>query len=274
MTRLFAALVSVFLALPLRAEPVAPVDHLIEALALNDILKIMHEEGLDYGQELRDELFAGRGGDAWPQTVASIYDETRMQTIMRDGLAKGLSAQEMAPIIGFFTSDIGQRIVKLEVSARRAMLDEGVEEASLQALYALREDAGDDRLDLLYTFVTINDLLDSNVVGALNANYEFYLGLVDGGAFPFEITQEQILSDVWAQEPDIRSETEDWLYSYLLLAYDPLKEGDMDAYIAFSETPGGQALNRALFEAFDDLFRVVSRELGLGAAQLISGEDI
>lgn len=273
MLRVLAFFMAVFLALPLRAEAVAPIDRLIDALALHDILGIMREEGMGYGQQLRDEMFPGRGGVDWDNTVARIYEPDRMHEVMRSGLSAELVGADLDPLITFFTSPVGQRVVQLEVTARRAMLDDTIEEASRQALYDLREnDTG--RLGQLDRFVTANDLVEWNVMGALNSNFAFYLGLVEGGAFPFEITEEQILADIWDQEPEIRLETEEWLYSYLLMAYDPLVDGDLEAYIALSLSPEGQALNRALFEAFDTLFWVVSRELGQGAATQMAGEDI
>lgn len=273
MTRLLAAcLTMICLALPLRAGA-APVDTLIEALALDDILGVMRQEGLDYGENLRAEMFPGRGGGAWTATVARIYDGARTRQIMRDSLAEELAGTDLAPLIGFFTSETGQRVVSLEVTARRALLDDATAEASREALAEMRA-RDDPRLELLNRFVRVNDLLEFNVVGALNANYAFYLGLVDGGAFPFDVTEDQILADVWSQEAEIRLETEQWLYAYLAMAYDPLSDGELEAYIAVSESPEGQALNRALFEAFDVLFRRISRELGLAAARLVSGEDI
>jgi len=273
LTRLIAACLTVIcLALPLRAQTEA-LDPLVEALALDDILEIMRQEGLQYGEELRDEMFPGRGGDAWTATVAGIYDGARMQQVMRTQMADELAETDLAPLLEFFSAGVGARAVSLEVTARRALLDKGMTEASYDALAEMRA-RDDPRLELLGRFVQANDLLESNVVGALNANYAFYLGLVDGGAFPFEVTEDQILADVWSQEADIRLETEQWLYAYLALAYDPLSDRELEAYIGISKSPEGQALNRALFEAFDVLFRQISRELGLAAARLIAGEDI
>lgn len=273
MRRIAAVFTVLFLALPLRAEPEARLDALIDVLALPEVLDIMRQEGLLYGDELQQDLLAGRGGAQWRATVERIYDGGRMQGIIRSGMAKELSASDLGPLIAFFGSDRGRRIVGLEVSARRALLDPSVDEASRQTLEQMLLDE-DPRIALLDRFIQSNDLLDSNVVGALNANYAFYLGLVDGGAFPFDISEEQVLTEVWSQEGDIRVETEEWLRSYLAMAYAPLPDSDIEAYIAISETAEGQALNRALFEAFDVAFRLISRELGLAAAQMIAGEDI
>ena len=83
-----------------------------------------------------------------------------------------------------------------------------------------------------------------------------------------------MLADVWEQEVQIRSETEQWVYSFLLLAYQPLSDEDIEAYIQLSETSEGQVLNTALFAAFDTMYSEISHALGLASARYLSGEDI
>lgn len=251
----------------------APVDVLFDAMGLPEIVAIMREEGLAYGDELRAELFAGRGGSRWDRMVDDIYDRERLHATVRNRFDLELAAQDLAPLLAFFTSERGRRIVALEVSARRALLDDAVEEASRDALAAMRQ-ADDPRLDLLRDYAEANDLVESNVVGAMNANFAFYLGLAAGGALEDSLGEAEILRDVWSQETEIRADTEDWLYSYLALAYRPLEDDDIVAYTEFSRTPAGQALNNALFLAFDEMFVAVSRALGQGAAQFMGGQDI
>lgn len=261
------------LALPARAETPARLDPLIEVLGLGDLVAIMREEGIAYGDEIEDEMFPGRGGDRWDAEVARIYDGGRMADELKDTLGRALSGTDLDPLIGFFASETGARIVSLELSARRALLDPEVEEASLERLEDMQAD-DDPRLALIERFVEANSLIEANVAGALNSNYAFYTGLADGRAFDFEMTEEQMLADVWGQEPEIRDETREWLLSYLVMAYAPLSDAALEDYIALSETPQGTALNAALFAGFDVAFTRISRELGLAAAQFIAGQDI
>ena len=128
--------------------------------------------------------------------------------------------------------------------------------------------------DLVTQFIDANDLIETNVVGAMNSNYAFYQGLLAGGAFPYELTEEQVLADVWGQEPEIRQNTTEWLYSFFILAYQPLPQEDLETYIAFSETEAGAALNDALFAAFDGMFEDISQALGLAASRYMGGQDL
>jgi hypothetical protein len=99
-------------------------------------------------------------------------------------------------------------------------------------------------------------------------------GMASTGAYGREMPEEQILSDIWAQEDQIRSDTSTWLYAYLGLAYAPLTEAELAAYVEFWESPSGKTLNAALFRAFDPTFRQVSYDLGRAAGRAIQGRDI
>jgi hypothetical protein len=246
---------------------------LFEALGMPEIIEVMREEGVGYGETIRADLLQGQGGAGWTSTVSEIYDAAAMERQMLDGFESRLEGVDLAPLLAFFDSERGRRIVELEVSARRAFLDEEIEQAAEAAAATLREERP-DRFALLDEFVEVNDLVESNVMGAMNANYAFFMGLVEGEAFDEALSEQEILADVWSQEAEIRTDTEEWVYSYLALAYDPLSDEDIAAYTALSRTEEGRALNLALFGAFDDLFNDISRRLGRGAAGFMVGEDI
>jgi len=271
---LCATLAAMAVAAPAQADT-ARIEALSEAMGLPEVIEIMRTEGLAYGSEIGESLIpmAGRGG--WSDTVDRIYGTSRMYRQFFGRFAAELepSGDGVDAMLEFFTSDLGSKVIGLELSARRAMLDEDIDTAAKLMLGELM--AGEDpRIDQLRRFVEANDLLEENVVGGLNATYAFYMGLVDGGAPGFDIGQDAILADVWAQEPGIREDLEEWLYSYLALAYRPLGDEDLAAYVAFSETHEGRALNSALFAAFHAMFAEISGELGREAGRILRGQDI
>ncbi len=255
------------------AERAADMRILFEALGLPEVIGIMREEGVIYGSDIADEMFPGRGGASWTATVESIYDGDKMLETVERGLAEGLAETDITPLLDFFTSDRGRQIIEFEVTARQALMDEDIEAVAEESYFAMREE-GDARLDMIAEFVEANDLVDSNVMGAMNSNYAFYLGLADSDALPSSLTENDILREVWSQEDIIREDTTTWVFSYLSLAYRPLEDADLEAYIAISETTEGQALNRALFNGFDDMYVAISRALGQAAGRLMAGEDI
>lgn len=259
--------------LPAHAEIRPEVRELYDALGMSEVIGIMRREGIEYGGTIEDDLFPGRGGPAWAGLVDRIYDQDDMEAAVLDRFGDELAQVDVDPLVAFFESDRGRRIVEFEVSAREALMDEDVEAAARESMIALRSD-NRGRFDLIDEFVAANDLVESNVMGAMNSNYAFYTGLMAGNAFPRELTESDILADVWAQEAEIRADTEDWVYSYLGLAYQPLSDADLEAYIALSRTEEGRAMNRALFAAFDVMYNEISHNLGLGAAGFMAGQDI
>jgi hypothetical protein len=244
-------------------------------MQISPIIDVMQEEGVTYGETLATDMFPGGGDSRWGQVVAGIYDAQGMKETFNARFAQELAgdAGAVAAIEDFFGSDRGQRILTLEVSARRALLDEAVEDAAKVAAADMAQDH-DPRLALIRDFAVAGDLIEMNVTGAMNANLAFYQGMAESGGFAEDMTEEQILLDVWGQEPEVRANTEEWLFPYLALAYQPLSDEDLEAYTAFWETAAGKRLNTALFAAFDVVFTDISRDLGRAAARQMQGDDI
>ena len=270
----FAVAVSVFVA-PLWAQTTdeAKVDALFDALGMPQMLEIMREEGLVYGETLAVDMLPNGGSDQWDAAVSSIYDVEMMHEEVRGALGEALEGDDVDAMLAFFTSEQGEKIIGLEVSARRALLDKAVEEASKEnAAIAMMDQS--PRYLMVKEFVDANDLIEANVVGSLNSSYAFYMGLIDGGAMPAGVTAETALQDVWAQEPDVRANTTEWVYSFLFMAYQPLSDAELGAYIAFSETEAGQDMTQALFTSFNGMFDDISRALGLASSRFMISQEL
>ncbi len=260
---------------PLANAQTAPASEAVyDAIGMPEMIQVMSLEGRDYGNQIAIEMFPNAAGGAeWEAVVAAIYDPQKMSAQVRQELATALQGADTAAIVSFFESDLGRNIVGLEVAARRAFLDKSVEETAKEtAAIAMMDDTPRHRQ--IAEFVTVNDLIDTNVVSALNANYAFYMGLLDGGAFPGALSEDEILNNVWMSEPEVRSSTSEWVYSFLTLSYQPLSETELDAYIAFSKTDAGKDLNRAMFAAFDGVFSNISRALGRAASQMTQRQEL
>lgn len=264
---------AVLLAACIAAGPAAAatpdeLDMLAGAIGLPRLIAIMSEEGLQQSAELRDDMFPDRAA-GWDALASSIYDAEGMLEAFRLAFDAELAQTDIGDLLAFFHSDLGREIVDLEVSAREALLDPAVEEAAIEAF---RSGGDADKAEAIEGFVEVNDLVELNVVGAMNASYHFYSGLVEGGGF--EMTEDGILAEVWQQEEQLREDTAEWIFAYLTMAYGPLEAAEVRTYTALSETPQGRALNRALFAAFDEMFNDISRALGQSASRYALGEDI
>lgn len=252
---------------------VAKADALFEAIGMPQMIEIMREEGLAYGETLAQDMLPGGPSAQWSIAVSAIYDIEMMYEEVRGAFGEAIEGDDIDRMLAFYTAEPGTTIVNLEVSARRALLDDAVETASKEnAAIAMVDET--DRYVMIKDFIEANDLIESNVVGALNSSYAFYMGLIDGGAMPAGMTAETALEDVWMQEPEIRSNTTEWAYSFLLMAYQPLSDDDLAAYLAFSQTEAGRDLTDALFVAFNGMFDDISRALGLASSRFMISQEL
>lgn len=256
-----------------QSDTETPSDSLFIAMGLPEIIDVMREEGLIYGETIARDMFPSGMSPRWADAVSQVYDTDRMIAEMRAGFAAALQGKDIDQMLAFYGTDLGERIVMHEIAAREAMLDPALEAASkdMAAEAAL---ADTPRYQLITEFIAVNDLIEANVVGGLNANYAFVSGLLSGGANVPGLTQDSLLDDVWAQEPEIRATTTEWLYAFLLLAYEPLSDAELTDLIAYTKTPEGQDLTKALFAAFDTVFERVSRDLGSAASGFIISQEL
>lgn len=267
------------LILSLAAGPVAAgggqIERLVMALQVREMFSVMSEEGQAYGAEIEADMFPGSGGASWRKAVAGIYDVDRIVPLFLAAFEAELTRSEadIPSILAFFTSPLGQKVTTLEISGRRALLDQAVEDAS-RLKYEELSASGDPQVALVDEFVEVNGLVDANVTGAMNANYAFYLGLADAGMLRDGLTEDRILAEIWTQEDSIRAETDVWIRSYLAMAYAPLSEAELRDYIAFSQSRAGRDLNMALFAGFDAVFVDVSRQLGRAAGAVMAGQEL
>ena len=260
------------LAAPLHAQSATQINDLVEALSLNRIVEIMREEGLAGSDTLAENMLGGVPPE-WNEIMQEVYDFDRMQAAMTQGLETVLEGQDPQPITAFFTSELGTTIIGLELSAREAFMEPEIEEMAELYSQSLADDQP-ERYALLQEFISVNDLIDSNVVGGLNSNLAFFEGLAAGGMMDPDVTQDQLLRQIYEQEPDIRRDTTIWLDAFLAMAYRPLSDEEINLYLDFSRSEHGQLMNKVLFEAFDGMFADISHGLGLAVARFGATEEL
>lgn len=260
---------------PVQAKAASPARTLAPLLQTARLMEILAEEGRVHGDDLAADLLDRASTARWAGMIAAIHAPDRLGAIFDAALDEALTGQQTAlrDAEVFFASPIGMRVVDLELSARAALVDPDLADAAALAFQRLQE-TSDSRVRQIDRFVEVNDLIEANVAGGMNASFAFLRGISEANTDPGGLDEAGILADLWSQEDDIRAETEEWLLPYLALAYRPLPDADLAAYIDFSAGPSGQVLNRALLSAFDALFVEISYDIGRAAARLMVGSDL
>ena len=261
---------------PLRA---VASDALSRAYLLPELFEIMAEEGRQSVLADGADALQGRTLTDFTRAVGQIYDAERMHADFLAALMAELegAGDVVEDALEFAGTELGREVLQLEISARRALLEEEVDEVARMALHdARRSDATDARaarLDLVRARVAANDLIELNVSLGMNTSLAYYQGLFAENAL-MELGAEDMLQMVWMQEPAIRVEIEDWIESYFLMSYQPLSDADLEAYIAYVSTPLAKAFNRAMFRAFDAVFSEISLAVGRVLGRRLSGEEL
>lgn len=267
--RFYVALIGVLL-WPVAAAADATMDRLSRAIHLEEIVDILHQEGLRHGQKIDEQVLAGKGGAVFEAQVKEIYSTEAMKAALRSALATGLNDPQREQASIFYESELGQKIISLENSARRAISDPAIQEMA-QSQY---EEA--DRESALYLlveeYIRANDLVHQNVEGTMAADFNFFRGVVDGRGIPGD--EGAMISSLISNEAEMRKDTEAWLFGFLMMAYRPLSESELRENIAFSRTVAGQALNEAFFDGFDEMYVHMYYELGLAVGRAMTASDL
>lgn len=248
---------------------------LADVLQIDALFDALRDEGLAYGDTLEADLLAGGGGPGWKAAISVIYDVPTLRARFDAAFAAALAddPQALAEITAFFATDLGQRIVGLEIDARRAFLDVAKEEAARVAADTAK--AGrDPKVALIARMIAAGDLIEMNVAGGLTGNLAFMSGMNEAGSYGPALPPDALMAEVWAQEDQVRADTTSWLQAYLGLAYFPLTEAELSTYVAFWESPAGNHLNAGLFTAFDAVFTQVFQNLGRATGLAMVGSDI
>ncbi len=249
----------------------ALVDRYYAALKMDDVFRILRDEGIAGGEEITEDGEV-QASPSWTRRLQQIYALDKMDAEFRDGMIASGALEGSDDAIAFFETEAGKRIVQIELDARIALNDEALEEDVRQKVETMRAD-NDPRIELYENFVIVNDLIDSNVMGALNSNLAFYQGMASNPQFGQSLPEGVMLSTVWEQEPEIRESVTDWTMNFSALAYSVLSLEELQAYIDLSASEAGQKFNTALFAGFDQMFEQQSYELGQATAEFMMGDD-
>ena len=254
-------------------------DDLVRAFLLPELFDIMATEGRNSVLEDGATPLQGNALALFRNDVTMIYQPERMlaefATALETELARTPDAR--ADALEFAATDPGRRILRLELAARDALLDDDVNRFARMALDDARSSTAESqaarRLELVRARIDANDLVELNVALGLNTSFAYYRGMMAENAVQ-GMTSEMLLQLVWAQEPDIRAEIEDWIESYFLMAYQPLAAAEMEDYVAYVGTPLAQEFNRAMFRAFDTVFSEISFQVGRALGRRLNVEEL
>lgn len=257
--RLIGALTAIWLgATNALANP--DIDRLVDAMGMPALVRAFSDEGIASAARLDEDFLNGQGGSVWAETVRKLYDPARLEAELRRGLYTALDPEVARTALVFFDSDLGARIVALEVQGREAMLDPDV----LDMAKAAGADAGASVTD----FIALRNLTERNAEAAISAQTAFFDGIAQ------TITSAFTPPDVEGQRPMIIADTESWLKGYYALVQSALSEDEIETYTAFWQTQVGTAVDDAVFAVFGQSYEGLSYGLGQAVGRLMPPNEL
>lgn len=250
-----------------------------ELYLFDELFQIMADEGIASAGDAEATPLDPSELGQWRADLARIYDGQAIRSKFSATLDTALAGQPdvVADAIDFARSTLGERVLRLEVSARAALLDDTIDDMARLALMDARNapatSAAGQRLALVQQRIEVNNLIELNVSLGLNTSYAYYMGMLSQTELA-GLGPQDVLPLVWAQEEDIRADVTDWIESYFLMAYQPLTDDELRAYIDQAGAPLGDAFNRAMFLAFDTVFVDISGQVGTALGRALSGQSL
>ncbi|GGX63660.1 hypothetical protein GCM10007385_36030 [Tateyamaria omphalii] len=238
----------------------ADVNRLVDAMGIPELISAFVAEGVESGNSIDESFLNGQGGDVWADTVRRLYDPSRMEAELRTIMTEELDPDISEQALLFFESELGERIIALEVQARQAFLDETVENAA-KASPAAR---GDNVTDYLVS----RDLIERNTDVAVAAQAAFLEGMSESSG------RNDDTPDMDQLRARTLVNTEGWLRGYNALAQSAMTDDDIAIYTAFWETDVGRAVDDALFLAFGQSYTTLSYALGQAAGRLLPQNEL
>lgn len=236
------------------------IDRLVDAMGMPALVRAFSAEGETAAATLNTEFLNGQGGSVWAETVRNLYDPARLEGELRAGLAQTLDPQVARTALLFFDSDIGQRIIALEVQAREAMIDPQVAD--------MAKDAGAQTGAQVSEFLELRDLVERNTDAGVSAQAAFFDG--------FAQSTDSTLPAPGMEElrAGIATETEAWLKGYYTLIQSALSDEDIDTYSNFWRTDIGAAVDDAVFKVFGESYTNLSFALGQTVGLLAPANEL
>ncbi|WP_376873275.1 hypothetical protein [Albirhodobacter sp. R86504] len=246
---------------------------LAEAIRIDDLIAVLVEEELLFGDDLRSDMLPELDPQRWRRLMSGPIDAVQLTPVFLDALNGALptAPDDLAPLVAVARAPVMAKAIDFELKARQLLLDIDVEDAAFERADAAR---GSKRYEALADYVAALDLVELSVSGSLNSNLTLYRAMRDGGAFPFDVTEEDMVSDVASEADALRQDIGEWIMAYLYMAYTPLSDAEFSQLVELGTSQAGRDLFRAVDQGYEAVFTHNSKALGGLVAARLAGEDL
>jgi hypothetical protein len=201
--------------------------------------------------------------------IESSFNPRRMEDQLHDDIGKNLSTEEIQEVLNWLDSPLGKKLTRLEEEAASPAVKQKMAHA-LQQL--IKEPGTPERLILLQRVEKALHSTDAAVDMILNIQIAVISAMSAMDPAQPCPTFEQIAEMVYKNRPQIQQVISQQVIGGFLYTYHGVSKGDLEAYIAFVESPVGSKYQKIAMKALSDALILSSKNFGEAVGELIAGQ--
>jgi len=218
-------------------------------------------------------LDPGDFGAEWTRLSDGVFDTSVMHDMAIDILENTLDADLLAHAAGFYSSDLGRRLVVAENAAQR-MSDDSAKQSEGMALVAEMVRTGAPRLELLKRMNRAIDATETSTRALQEVQYRFLLAAAAAGVIDLKTDADGLRAMLKSQEGAMRRSIRQSALAGSAYTYRDFSDADVESYAVALEDPDMQKvyelMNAVQYEIMANRFEVLAAKL----AGMKPGQDI
>ncbi|MCP5086294.1 MAG: DUF2059 domain-containing protein [Rhodobacteraceae bacterium] len=191
---------------------------------------------------------------AWKEASDEVFDADKLLEALIQTNAEAFSEQDYNELVAYYSSGLGRRVTELERATQTAEGEAAIEEIGATLVAELFEENPERLKQIKQTYDQLGTE-DSSVAAAMNFGYALIVGMASAEGKPSTVTDEEILSMLQKQEPQLRAQIQERMMLSAAYTYRDLTNTEMDGYIEFLGRPVARKLYQKVEESQRELMR-------------------
>jgi len=234
----------------------------LDSLALNaaDAPQMLGMQASDFGSD-------------WERVALDVFDTDEMRDVALDILSQTLSDEDLAHAAGFYASDLGQRLVKVE-NASHMIEDDSAKREDGEERVADMMRAGDDRLQVLKGLNAAVDQSGNAVRAIQEVQVRFLMAASHAGVLDRSIDEQSLRALLKEGEDELRIELKAGALAGAAYTYSDISTEDLKAYREALEHPQMQRVYELMNAVQFEIMASRYERLAVRMADLHPGQEL
>lgn len=203
-------------------------------------------------------------GNRWQDTVEEVFDTGKMHEEAVDMLAQTLDPTLLDHAVDFYSSDLGQRLVRAE-NASHMEDDEALKNESGEAIVAGLVRLGDPRLGLLKRLNAAVGSADAAIHAIQEVQVRFLMAAAGAGIIDLDMDEADLRETLRRQEGELRMQLQANGLTGSAYTYQAFSDDEIEAYADALEDQRMQQvyelMNAVQFQIMAERFEALAREM-------------